>query len=501
VDVCRIKGWTVSRSGRAWTVAAAAAALLWGAGVARAGGFEHPTNGTRALGRGGAFTAQADDLTALDYNPAGLLLGRGTHLMLSNNITDFRLKFTQTASDRGRMEPVKNTAGPFLLAPVFGISTDLLHPDIRVALGVYGPSAYGRSRYDPDGPQRYMLTETDIKMVFYTAAVAWQPMDEWGLGLSLHWIDMMSGRMSMVVNGSWQDIEFADETYDVEASLDVADHFNFAATLGTWFRPAERLRFGASLRFPFDRGFGNNIDAAGTVDLDFQGDFIGRIYRSGISENEGLVSYTEEHRKTSELPVTFSLKLPMVARFGIQYIHPLLEDEQLFDVELDVVWEGWSLLEEYSVDMAGYMMLVSNDPNNVQDAEELWFNPVKVPKRYRDTWSVRLGGDFRAADWVRLRLGAYYETGAVPPAYTNIDFASFDRFGLGTGFTLRYRWMDLSFGYSHIFQQDRVVSWDEASVYTRFPVIEQEPLERHKINAGKYETSYDIYSLSLEAKF
>ena len=39
---------------------------------ARAGGMEWPDNGTRSLGRGGAFTAKADDPTAIVLNPAGL---------------------------------------------------------------------------------------------------------------------------------------------------------------------------------------------------------------------------------------------------------------------------------------------------------------------------------------------------------------------------------------------------------------------------------------------
>ena len=484
-------------------VAAVAAAMLWlgATAAAFAGGFEHPTNGTRALGRGGAFTAMANDLTALEYNPAGLLHNRGTHLMLSNNITDLRMRFTPTGSDGAPLPGVANDAGLFLLAPVLGASTDILHPDVRIAIGAFGPSAYGRSSFDVDGAQRYMLTEMDMMIVNYTAAVAWQPFDEWGIGLSLHWIDMMQGKMGMVVNGSYLGIDFTDDANDVEANLTVSDHLNFAATLGTWVRPIQRLRIGASLRFPFDDGFANNLDAEGTVSLEFQNAEMNRLFQSGINEKEGLGLFNQGGVGVDKLPVTFSMKLPMVGRVGIQYIHPLTAEEQLFDIELDVVWEGWSVLDHYSVDMAGYMQFVSKDPDNVKDAEEKWFNSVQVPKKSRDTWSVRVGGDVRVAEWVQLRLGAYLETGSVPLAYTNIDFASFDRLGLGTGVTFHYRWFDLSFAWSHIFQQDRVVSHEDAQVYIQFPIIDDAPLDEHKVNAGKFVTSFDIYSLSLEAKF
>jgi long-subunit fatty acid transport protein len=492
-------------------VAQVALVALWlgAAAPAVAGGFEHPTNGTRALGRGGAFTAMANDLTAMDYNPAGLLHNKGWQIMLSNNFTDFKLKFTPTTA-AGRINPVENDAGPFLLAPVFGVSTDILHPDVRVALGVYGPSAYGRSTYPVDWdrldeepgafPHRYMLTETDIMLVYYTASVAWQPFDMWGVGLSLHWIDMMQGRIGMVTSGWMDDIQWspANDSYDVRAQLDVSSHFNFAATLGTWVRPIDRLRIGASFRVGFDEGGSNNIDASGTMKLQFQGDFIQSLYISGKETGEGIVPYSDSGKPVTNIPVTFNMTLPMVARLGIQYIHPFTDEEQLFDIELDVIWEGWSALQKYGVDLSGYMQVTGA---GVVKAEKMQFQPVDVPKNFQDTWSVRLGGDVRITKWLQARLGGYYETGAVPVAYTNIDFASFDRLGIGTGLTFHYRWFDLSFGYSHIFQKDRVVSIEDSKVYVQFPLLDQAPLDQHKVNAGKYETSYDIYSLSLEAKF
>jgi long-chain fatty acid transport protein len=484
--------------------------VLWiGQTSVYAGGFEHPTNGTRALGRGGAFTAMANDLTAMEYNPAGLLHNKGWHLMLSNNFTDFKLRFTPT-TEAGRINSIENDAGPFLLAPVFGVATDIVHPDVRLALGVYGPSAYGRSNYPVDWdrldtepgafPHRYMLTETDIMMVNYTASVAWQPYDIWGIGLSLHLVHMMQGRIGMVTSGWMDDVQWSpkNDSYDVRAQLDVGGAFSGAATLGTWVRPIDRLRIGASFRVGFDEGGSNSIDASGTMKLRFQGDFIQSLYESGIETGEGIVPYSDSGKQVTDIPVTFSMKLPMVARLGIQYIHPFDDDEQLFDIEVDFIWEGWSALDKYGVDLSGYMQVTGE---GVVKAEKMQFQPVDVPKNFRDIWSIRLGGDVRITEWLQARAGGYYETGAVPVSYTNIDFASFDRFGVGAGLTFHYRWFDLSFGYSHIFQMDRVVSVEDAMVHVQFPLLDQEPLDQHKVNAGKYETSFDIYSLSLEAKF
>src|SRR5580692_10031200 len=61
-------------------------ALLGWPSRALASGFEIPDNGTQAIGRGGAFTARADDGTALEYNVAGLAQQRGTRLLLDANL-------------------------------------------------------------------------------------------------------------------------------------------------------------------------------------------------------------------------------------------------------------------------------------------------------------------------------------------------------------------------------------------------------------------------------
>src|SRR4051794_23106586 len=69
------------------------AALVAVTRVVYAGGLELPDNGTEALGRGGAFTAKADDATALQYNVAGLARQRGTRLLVDGNLVLATMEF------------------------------------------------------------------------------------------------------------------------------------------------------------------------------------------------------------------------------------------------------------------------------------------------------------------------------------------------------------------------------------------------------------------------
>ncbi len=67
--------------------AVAGAALVVCPSIVKAGGFDElPDQGAEALGRGAAFTAKADDTTAIYWNVAGLARQRGTKLAINANV-------------------------------------------------------------------------------------------------------------------------------------------------------------------------------------------------------------------------------------------------------------------------------------------------------------------------------------------------------------------------------------------------------------------------------
>ena len=78
----------------------AALVVLLTPAAAWAGGEEIPEHGAQALGRGGAFTAKADDLTALQYNVAGLAMARGTRVLFSANIVNASAEFQDFLRER-----------------------------------------------------------------------------------------------------------------------------------------------------------------------------------------------------------------------------------------------------------------------------------------------------------------------------------------------------------------------------------------------------------------
>ena len=67
---------------RGWKLLSVLLVLVLTASTSFAAGFRLPEAGAKAMGMGFAFTAQADDPSAIYYNPAGLTQLKGQNVML-----------------------------------------------------------------------------------------------------------------------------------------------------------------------------------------------------------------------------------------------------------------------------------------------------------------------------------------------------------------------------------------------------------------------------------
>ena len=67
---------------RGWKLLSVLLVLLFTASTSFAAGFRLPEAGAKAMGMGFAFTAQADDPSAIYFNPAGLTQLKGQNVMV-----------------------------------------------------------------------------------------------------------------------------------------------------------------------------------------------------------------------------------------------------------------------------------------------------------------------------------------------------------------------------------------------------------------------------------
>lgn len=479
-----------------------ACASLLGPGNARAGGYEYPDHGTLALGRGGAFTARADDPSAILYNPGGLGRLEGTHILLGGNVQFEQVSFQRQVWDprtlswsyqypddpTSRMPEIRSDDPPFL-SPLGGLATDLsiLRPyNLVLLVGAYGPHVHPARTYprycvkgtnpcEPTddsktgipSPARYDTTLVDVFVVYPSIGLAWQPIPQLSIGavfqtayaqFAFH--SVASAQLGKAATPA----EAENKNNDVDIHVESSDPFTPTGIIGVHAAPFPFLELGVSVRIGFTLNFEGEVQSSTTLGL----------LEKLVKPNPGAIH--------------ISLNLPWVVRTGLRWIVRDGRDRELLDVELDFNWESNSQVEVFEV---------TPEPTfNGKPIEglSLWH-------RWEDSYSLRLGGSYQVHDVIptgllRISLGGFYEPSPMPEAFTRLDFVPLDRWGLAAGVAASYRWFELGISYAHVFHMDRTVTNSQVTQIT--------PLDASYgvvIGNGTYKVDLDLLSIGLKAVF
>jgi long-chain fatty acid transport protein len=513
------------------------AVVLLLASPAWAGGFEHPDNGTVALGRGGAFTARASDGSAFHYNPAALAGQRGTNLMLLANFTDLHSCFTRSGEyPGGSGVPAGTTyaeAGPMCdfhglfdgLGPMLTFSTDLGNPKLPVfGIGFWGPSSLLETGYSQDGedvanpaivtfqqgdrtraawaPNRFDLVDNRLEVIYIAPTVAYQVTPALRLGAQFQW---MYAKFEFTNYGV---LSLADPAgQSARNHLVVSDIFTPAFQLGVQYQLGRNIQLGALFRYV------SSFDADG--DLEVAAVDIDRTDPANPHEldlGKDTVSAALSVNQASSLRLAARFLLPRgpgpLERVTDEVGEPRAWDplvDEVFDVELDYVFESNSGIGEFTIESHDRIELADENGDVFLASDPV--GKYGLPHRYKDTHSFRLGGDWNILKGrLAARLGAGYETATSPEAYTLLDFPAFARMSLHVGATVRLGPVDVSLGYAHIFQGDRDVTNGGARAAGPGGLCDPSTLDEAGaaacvVNNGHYEASYDTVSIGAQGRF
>jgi long-chain fatty acid transport protein len=409
--------------------AALAAALAFLPRPALSAGLEVPDNGAEALGRGGAFTAKADDPTALQYNVAGLAAQRGTRVLLDAKLTLGTFAFQRAGrypdDPRDPSTPWGGRPFPKVVdvarpspQPFVAVATDLgLFEGVTLAAGVFGPSAPGDRVYPlgvegAPSPARYDLVASKGLLAFPTLAAAARVLSWLDVGVAVHLayakLDVTTVSYSDATPGACKNAEYhaCDSMNRVESS-----GLAVSGALGMMVHPSEAVAIGLNVRGPV------TLDTSGTV-----------------SAGANL----------KPVPASFALRLPPVVRAGVRYAfrdHGL----ETGDVELDGTYEAWHLSDGTGPTLRIPHLSVLSDIT------------ATVDHHYTDAFSVRAGGAYNTAHGATLRAGAFYDASVTEPAWTRVDVDTLDKVGVTVGAGYSVGVVRLNAAWAEIFDVDRVV--------------------------------------------
>ena len=469
---------------------------------AHAGGYFSGEKGARVAGRAGAYTAKADDIMAVAYNPAGLSDVGTTLVQVGNRFSYNAYDFTRRPTlDWGNtenglppyveFEEVHNDTPWQVLDPLVGVATNFGLKDWGFALAAYAPAGIAHQRYPIDGGQRFMMVEREAVILNYSLSAAWQYEKTFGVGASLQWIAVPNLRYSLVIEGHTNG-SFAypvSGPFDIHSTVEGEDLFTPNAVLGAWYRPTKYLELGLS-----GQVIPASIETKSKLTLD--------PLSTGIT---GGVELERDGKPADD--VSLELPLPLTARLGVRYIHQK-GDAELFDIELDVAYESWSRVENFKINSDG---LVAN-----LLGQEVDVGNIEVEKEWNDTVTVAIGGDYAALPKLAtVRAGASWESAAAPAAYSNVDFVGGQQWNFALGASFFIQKFEIAVAYGFRFQPKVSVNEKDGRVYQETPAsLCEEPYTNPAtchpayvgqpgpvVNAGTYDAHSHVASLDAIYRF
>lgn len=479
--------------------------------AALAGGIEVPDNGTRAMGRAGAYSAAVAEPSAMYYNPAALTQIDGFALTVNANLWFFDVSFQRSPLT---VEPMTGTTYTYPFSPVENedvifpapmlfMSHDFGLEDWDFGFGVYGPSAIGIATfYAPeldelddigitnesarDFGHGYLMESSDLLCIFFSGAVAYDfgPV-QLGLtvGLALLKVSFINAGDGGGIMDSHQD-SIEDPALYTRTSLDALG-LAPTGTIGVRVQPIEPLTLSLSYRPRID------FNADGDLNVEFP---------PSLTINDLSLTSTTAH---------LNLLFPDMIRFGSRWAF-LDGDQEIADIELDFVYEFTSQTEQFTIDIDGDVSIGTL-------GQERELSQVVIAKQFNDVMSFRLGGDVHVTDDLTLRAGSFIEgaadgdffsEGATQAGYGNFDFPSFRRIGLSLGASYQISDWSIDLAYMHIFSNQHEETDGQVDIIYPLWVCEDPPSQtdqdscdsrttspHHAVNNGTYDVSYNLVSV------
>ena len=324
-------------------------------GTIHAGGFQLNEHGARAMGMGGAFTAVADDPSAMYFNGAGLTQLYGWNFMAGTSFIAPRSEFRGIYPD---VTSYKTNAQTFVIPN--GYAT---YGADKWAVGLSFNVPFGLgTEWPADWPGRYLALETDVRCYTITGEGAYKLLDNLSISAGVVY--------------SWGTVTITEKNPqtpfpgDAFITLNGKDNSAFGYNFGVLYKPIEKLSLGASFHSQVKYNFTGTATTVGDAHL--------------VALNE--------------LPagaITANLTTPFNLTFGAAYdVMPELK------LSLDFQYVGWKSYDTLAIEFA-------NVPR------------VASPRLYDNSYIVRLGGEYKLTNTLSIEAGIYYDNNPVKPQYLN----------------------------------------------------------------------------------
>lgn len=344
-----------------------------------AGGFQVNLQGQKQAGMGHTGTAVLQGASCAFFNPGALAFIDSASFMLGGHFIIPRVIYKEPYPGVYTTETIHRKGTPFSF---YASYKPQKAKDLTVGMAVYTPFGSG-IQYPDDWRGQFVLREMELRTIFFQPTVSYRITEKFGVGAGF-----IYGAGSFTLR---KGIPVADQNGVYGEGVLSGNANGTGYNLGLYYDINSKIALGVSYRSPVK-----------------------------VSTNSGKAEFTVPSSLQEYFPNTsFSttIQLPSVTNIGASY---KLNDKSQF--AFDVNFVGWSVYDTLSFDF-------------VDNTDKL--KDINSPRKYKDSYIIRLGYQHAFFNWFTLRGGTYYDVTPVPSQYVTPETPDTDKFGITTGFTLK----------------------------------------------------------------
>ena len=378
---------------------------------AGSGAYRLEVQDAEALGKGSAFAAQADNPSAVYYNPAGLTQLKGkTYVSIgASEVQPFSVYESTSGNKTERRKQLFTIPNGFVVSDL-GLK--------KFSFGLGATSYWGLGTFwAEDSFSKYVATKSDVITQDAMLTAAYEINDNISIGVGADYVRALANKKKKLVQAGGADGDFQLKGRDKNSwgyRLSTLYKLNKNHSFGLMYRSAVDLTYKGKVYLNDLNGFG----------LNYQGIFGGTSYETDMSTKS---------------------RLPQSVLLGYCF-----KPDDKWRFETDLEWMDWSSVKKEKIDYPSeknaVRLAILNDGNPIQ-------------RDWRAVLSGAFGTEYKVNDNWKLRLGYLFHKTPIPQGTfdTALPDSTSNTLTLGTGYQINKN-LGLDFAYAAMFFNPRKIN-------------------------------------------
>ncbi len=349
------------------------------------GAFSIGLGDTESLGKGVAFTGEADNPSAVYYNPAGLTQLKGQQASVGFSVIDIRVTHETTSGNKSQLQRHPVLVPHLYYTNNFGMD--------KVTIGLGGNGTWGAGfEWNPDDTaRRYNVTQSELYPLDNYISMGYAVNDQLSLGIGTNRSQMNADLEKKIFQSTGLD----DADFQLKGS-DSSWGYNLSAV----YKVNEQHQFGLKYQSAVDLNFEGNVTLTG---LNGTGSNFASIFGGSSYSTKAKTQFTE----------------PQSVTLGYSY-----QPNNKWRLNADLEWMDWSSTDELKVEYP--------DETNATRLGVLATGNQSLD--WKAIFSYAAGAEYQANDHMRLRGGYFYRPTPIPDANFDAWLPDANSHGVTVGF-------------------------------------------------------------------